>query len=109
MDVHCLSCGEPWDTHHLLHDAIHETGLNEPQIQRWQTLSGREKLSEEFLRPFSDAGYRFGGSFLHLSGCPCCPSGSRPNPDRSALAGAIVEILGDDDDAIAVTFEEYGF
>ena len=27
MDVHCTTCGEPWDVHHLWQDAIHDTGL----------------------------------------------------------------------------------
>ncbi len=26
MDVHCSTCGEPWDVYHLWHDAIFETG-----------------------------------------------------------------------------------
>lgn len=25
MDIHCASCNEPWDTHHLRHDAVHDT------------------------------------------------------------------------------------
>ena len=28
MDVHCTTCGEPWDVYHLWHDAIFETGLS---------------------------------------------------------------------------------
>ena len=28
MDVHCSSCGEPWDVYHLRHDAIFETDLD---------------------------------------------------------------------------------
>ena len=28
MDVHCSTCGEPWDVYHLRHDAIYETGLS---------------------------------------------------------------------------------
>ena len=23
MDVHCTTCGEPWDVYHLRHDAIY--------------------------------------------------------------------------------------
>ena len=26
MDVHCSTCGEPWDVYYLWHDAIFETG-----------------------------------------------------------------------------------
>jgi hypothetical protein len=25
MDIHCATCNEPWDTHHIRHDAVHET------------------------------------------------------------------------------------
>lgn len=25
MDVHCATCGEPWDTYQLRHDEVHET------------------------------------------------------------------------------------
>jgi hypothetical protein len=25
MDVHCATCGEPWDTYHIRHDAVYET------------------------------------------------------------------------------------
>ena len=28
MDVHCSSCGEPWDVYHLRHEAIFETDLD---------------------------------------------------------------------------------
>lgn len=27
MDVHCSACGEPWDSWHILTDAIYDTAL----------------------------------------------------------------------------------
>ena len=33
MDVHCSTCGEPWDVYHLWHDAIFETGLSHAEAE----------------------------------------------------------------------------
>ena len=44
MDVHCTTCGEPWDTHHLQHDAIHETDFTEAEIADWKRLPSSHRL-----------------------------------------------------------------
>jgi len=32
MDVCCANCKEPWDIHHLWHDAVHETAAGQEMI-----------------------------------------------------------------------------
>ena len=38
MDVHCTTCGEPWDVYHLRHDAIFETDLDHAEAKAWSGL-----------------------------------------------------------------------
>ena len=40
-------------------------------------------------------------------GCPCRPKGAKPDPDKAALKAGLVEILGDDEDGIAATIEDF--
>jgi len=40
--------------------------------------------------------------------CPACPKGAKLDPDKAALKAGIVEILGDDEDGIAATLEDFG-
>jgi hypothetical protein len=40
--------------------------------------------------------------------CPCCPKGAKPDPDKAALKAGLVEIMGDDEDGIASTMEDFG-
>ncbi len=108
MDVHCSSCGEPWDTYHLRHDAIFETYLDHAEAEAWRTLSLAERLSPRYRQKFEAAGYQFGASIVDVVRCPACPKGAKPDPDKAALKAGLVEILGDDEDGIAATFEDFG-
>jgi hypothetical protein len=108
MDVHCSSCGEPWDVYHLRHDAIFETDLDPAEAEAWRGLSPTERLSGRYREKLKAAGYQFGASILDVMHCPCCPKGARPDPDKAALEAGLVEVLGDDEDAIASTLEELG-
>jgi len=108
MDVHCSSCGEPWDVWHLCHDAIHETDLSEEEIERWLDLPQQERLGSSYRDYFAREGWRFGSSILSVRSCPCCPDGATPNPDTDVLKEAIVSMLGDDIDAIAAEFSDLG-
>jgi hypothetical protein len=38
---------------------------------------------------------------------PCCPEDARPNPERVQTKAALEELLGDDEDGLAATFEDY--
>ena len=108
MDVHCSSCREPWDTCHLLCDAVFDTDLTENELESWQELPACEQLSARYREAFRVADWEFGASLLHVRRCPCCPEATRPDPDAEAKKIAIVELLGDDHDAVAGTFEDYG-
>ena len=108
MDVHCSTCNEPWDAYHLRHDAIFETDLAHAEAETWGGLPSSQQLSNRYRDKFKAAGYEFGGSILTVQRCPGCPKGAKPDPDKAALKAGLVEILGDDEDAIASTFEEFG-
>ncbi len=107
MDVHCSTCGEPWDVYHLWHEAIFETGLSPEEAECWRSLLRSEKLSERYRREFKVAGWEFGAGVINIVRCPCCPKDARPNPDRVATKAALEELLGDDEDGLAATFEDY--
>ncbi len=108
MDVHCSSCGEPWDVYHLRHDAIFETDLDSVEAESWRNLSPIERLSCRYREKFRAAGYEFGASILDVMHCPCCPKGAQPDPGDAALKAGLIEILGDDEDAIAGMMEDLG-
>ena len=48
MDVHCSTCGEPWDTYHLWHDAVFETGLSHEEAKAWCSLPHAKTLSAHY-------------------------------------------------------------
>src|SRR5437899_1327992 len=106
MDVHCSSCGEPWDVYHLRHDAIFETDLDQAEAKAWGTLSAGQRLSQRYREKFKAAGYQFGDSILDVVHCPCCPKGATPHLDKAAIKAGIVEMLGGDEDAIAAMMED---
>jgi len=108
MDVHCTTCGEPWDVYHLRHDAIYETDLTHEEATAWTGLSATSRLSSRYREKFKAAGYEFGGSMMNVLRCPGCPKDAKPDPDKAAMKAGIVEILGDDEDGIAATFEDHG-
>jgi len=108
MDVHCTTCGEPWDVYHLLHEAIFETDLDHAEAKSWSGLSPQLRLSHRYREKFKTAGYEFGTSVINVMRCPSCPKDAKPNPDKAALKAGIVEILGDDEDGIAATMEDFG-
>jgi hypothetical protein len=108
MDVHCSTCGEPWDVYHLRHDAIFETDLDPAEAKAWRGLSSTERLSSRYREKFKAAGYEFGASILDVRHCPGCLKGAQPDPDKAALKAGLVEILGDDEDGIAATMEDFG-
>lgn len=108
MDVHCSTCGEPWDVYHLRHEAIFETGLSDEEAKAWQSLPAAERLSEQYREAFRGARWEFGGSVINVLHCPCCPAEAAADSENVAVKAAIEEILGDDEDGLAATFEEYG-
>jgi hypothetical protein len=108
MDVHCTTCGEPWDVYHLRHDAIFETDLTQSEAEAWTELSPSLRLNKRYREKFRSAGYEFGASVLNVIRCPACPKDAKTDPDKAALKAGIEEILGDDEGGIAATFEDHG-
>ncbi len=107
MDVHCSTCNEPWDTHHLWHDAVFETGLSHEEAEARRTLPREQKLSNCYREKFRAIGYEFGRSVINVVRCPACPKDAKPNSERVAAKAALEELLGDDEDGLATTFEDY--
>lgn len=107
MDVHCSTCGEPWDTYHLWHDAVFETGLSQEEAEAWRSLPHDRKLSDRYRKEFQAVGWEFGRGVINVIRCPCCPKGATPNPDRVQTKAALEELLGADEDGLAATFEDY--
>ena len=107
MDVHCSSCGEPWDVYHLRHDAIFETDLDHAEAETWRLLSAALRLSPRYREKLKAAGWEFGQSIMNVIRCPCCPAGAKPDPERLATKRALEQLLGDDEDGLAATFEDY--
>jgi hypothetical protein len=108
MDVHCSTCGEPWDVYHLRHDAIFDTDLSEEEVRAWSGLPKQARLAAQYRQRFKAAGWEFGVSILDVRHCPCCPKGAQINPDKAAAKAALAEILGEDEDGLAATLEDFG-
>jgi len=108
MDVHCSTCGEPWDTYHLWHDAIGETGLTGTEIREWESLPQSEKLAPQWRKEFEAAGYIFGRTLINLIRCPACPKGAQPDAEKVQLKAEIEGLLAGDEDGLAATFEDLG-
>lgn len=107
MDVHCSTCGEPWDVDHLWHEIIFEAGLSPDEAAAWSSLPRVEKLSERYRTMFQAAGWAFGHSVIHVVRCPCCPKDASPDAARLTTKSALEHLFGDDEDGLAATFEDY--
>jgi hypothetical protein len=107
MDVHCSTCGEPWDTYYLRHEAIFETALSQAEAEAWLECSNEVRLLPRYREKFKAAGWEFGGSVINVIHCPCCPKDAKPESDRLATKASLERLFGDDEDGLATTFEDY--
>jgi len=107
MDVHCTTCGEPWDVYHLWQDAIFETGLSAEEAEAWRSLPRSQKLSDRYRDEFRLVGWEFGQGVINVIHCPCCPKDAKPAPDRLQTKAALEDLMGDDEDGLAATYEDY--
>lgn len=108
MDVHCTTCGEPWDVYHLMHDAICDTGLSSDEIDAWRRLPSTQRLSHPVREQFLDAGWHFGRSLMNVTKCPACPAGAYPDQEKVTLKAEIESMLVGDDDGLAAQYEDLG-
>lgn len=106
MDVHCTTCGEPWDTSHLRHDAIAETSLDEAGIKQWETLPPEEKLSRRYRDELKAASYEFGQTLMNLTRCPACPPDAKPDAATLYMKAEIEAMLAGDEDGLAAHYED---
>lgn len=107
MDVHCSTCGEPWDVYHLWQEAIFETGLTAEAAEAWRSLRRADKLADPYREAFRAVGWEFGQGVINVIRCPCCPKDAQPNLARMETKAALEELMGDDEDGLAATFEDY--
>ena len=107
MDVHCSTCGEPWDTHYLRHDAIYDTGLTPEATEVWRGLKPSQKLADRYRKVFRAAGWEFGLTIHNVVRCPCCPKDAKPNPERVQAKAVLEQLLGGDEDGLAATLEDF--
>lgn len=75
--------------------------------ETWCGLPRAEKLSERYREELRSVGWEFGQTIINVKCCPACPNEAQPNLERVATKAALEELLGDDEDALAVTFEDY--
>ena len=108
MDVHCSTCGEPWDTYHLWHDAIWDTGLAEDEVRAWEQLPQSEKLALKWRTEFEAAGYVFGRTVINVIRCPACPKDANPDTGKVLLKAELEDLLAGDEDGLAATYEDHG-
>ncbi|MDE3066400.1 MAG: hypothetical protein KGJ60_02505 [Verrucomicrobiota bacterium] len=107
MDVHCTTCGEPWDVDHLRYDAIYEAGMSQEEAEAWHSLPPGQKLNARYRQAFHTAGWEFGRSVINVIRCPCCPKDAQPDINRLHTKAALEEMLGDGEDGLAATFEDH--
>lgn len=107
MDVHCSTCGEPWDVYHLWHDVVFETSLSYEEAKAWCSLPHAQKLTDRYRQEFRAAGWEFGRGVVNVVRCPACPKDAKPDLERVETKAALEDLLGDDEDALAATFEDH--
>jgi hypothetical protein len=39
--------------------------------------------------------------------CPCCPKGAKPDLEKVEIKAALEDVLGDDEDGLAATYEDH--
>jgi hypothetical protein len=68
-------------------------------------------LSDDADADLTAEGWQFGSSRLAVLHCPACPKDGSGLPDAADRAAAVTELadlLGDDEDGLAATLEDFG-
>ena len=81
--------------------------IGHEEAKAWTSLPRDKKLTEHYRTEFRAAGWEFGRSVINVTRCPACPKDAKPNLEQVVTKAAIEEILGDDEDGLAATFEDY--
>lgn len=104
MDIHCPSCDEPWDRHHLLQDEVHEWHLSPQDTKDFQSSGRFSGPNDRTLKAAEAAGWTFASkSVLSFTSCPCCKRRpALPDADsRRAGVSILADFLDGDEDALA--------
>lgn len=102
MDVHCATCGEPWDTYHLRHDEIYEVvnlgAMSESEAKAWDGT-----LRDWLRAAFTQLGWEFGATVTAVKHCPACKhNGLRPDAaERREKVQVLSDLMPDDPDGVA--------
>jgi len=108
MDVTCANCREPWDTYHMLHDAIWETDLPD-SVKKHISAEGTKLNFPGVREALARDGWKFAGNSVNaILRCPACPKGEEGDNTtaRAEARMVIAELLGDDEDGIASMLED---
>ena len=109
MDVHCTTCGEPWDVDYLSHYAIFETPLSEHEAQAWLEIPPANQLTPRYRKRFASQGWLFGTTVLNVVNCPCCPDEAKAITDMLSCKRGVEPLLPGDPDGMAALLEDLGY
>jgi hypothetical protein len=85
-----------------------DSPLGHKEAEAWRSLPAEQRLGPPYREMFKAAGWQFDASIFDVMRCPCCPKDAKPDPDKAALNAGLVEILGDDENGITATMEDFG-
>ena len=81
--------------------------LSHKEAEAWRSLPRAVKLNERYRKEFRAAGWEFGQGVINVIRCPGCPKDAKPNLERVQTKTALEDLMGDDEDGLAATFEDY--
>lgn len=114
MDVKCMQCQEPWDTYHIRHDALSgpvtwSDAQSLAAVRKWDGKLDSIVIDRPARTWLGEDGWAFGTSLYDVRRCPCCPPDAvAPTDEQRQSRENIATLLGDDDDGLAVTLNDFG-
>ena len=81
--------------------------MSHEEAEAWCHLQRDQKLTDRYRQEFRAVGWEFGQGVVNVIRCPGCPKDAKPNLERVQTKAALEELLGDDEDGLAATFEDY--
>lgn len=105
MDINCPTCGEPWDTDHLLSDAIYESGLLSDEL--CEAFTGA--LDATYRGALESDGWQFADNHVFkFIRCPACISNRhfRNAGHRVETRRLLADLMGDDTDGFISLAED---
>jgi hypothetical protein len=111
MDIHCPTCGEPYEWYHLRYDEVYEWGLSAENEKAFLEDARFVGKNDPVRKAAERAGWQFAtDSVFSFTHCPCCnkrsplQNASQRRQDMALLA----ELLeGDEDGLIAFASDAF--